>query len=98
MSRFRALLGRVSTLSEKITGLTKTARSRVPRYTITLIALFVAVFLVRFLAINSQVGPPREDLGGDLVVLHTYTKADPVFQNFRLEAPPLYYLLVILPM
>jgi len=98
MSRFRALLGRVSTLSDKITGLTKTVRSRVTRYTITLIALFVAVFLVRFLAINTQVGPPSEDLGGDLVVLHTYTQADPVFPNFRLEAPPLYYLLVILPM
>src|SRR5207245_4829291 len=25
-------------------------------------------------------------------------QADPVFPNFRLEAPPLYYLLVILPM
>src|SRR5437899_11875617 len=98
MSQFRALLGRGSTLSDEITGRTKTVRSRVTSYTITLIALFVAVFLVRFLAINTQVGPPSEDLGGDLVVLHTYTQADPVFPNFRLEAPPLYYLLVILPM
>ncbi len=98
MSGFRALLGRFSTVSDRITSLIKTVQSRVTKYTITLIALFVAVFLVRFLTINAQVGPPSEDLGGDLVVLHTYTQADPVFPNFRLEAPPLYYLLVILPM
>src|SRR5256712_62908 len=98
MSEFRALLNRVSMVSDEITRIIKTVRSRVTRYTITLIALFVAVFLVLFLTINAQIGPPSEDLGGDLVVLHTYTQADPVFPNFRLEAPPLYYLLVILPM
>src|SRR6266571_3652479 len=63
MSGFRALLGRFSTVSDRITSLIKTVQSRVTKYTITLIALFVAVFLVRFLTINAQVGPPSEDLG-----------------------------------
>lgn len=71
---------------------------RVSGTTVALVAIFVTVFLVRFATINTQPGPPSEDLGGDLIVLHTYTQEDPVFPHFRYAAPPLYHLLVVLPL
>src|SRR5690242_2413918 len=68
------------------------------KYTILLVALFAAIFLVRFLLILPRAGPPSEDLGEDLVMIHTYTQTNPVFPDFKLERPPLYYLLVDLPL
>jgi hypothetical protein len=70
---------------------------RVSRYTFALVGLFALVFVLRFATIYPQVGPPSEDLGGDLIVLHTYTEQNPVFPYFKFAAPPLYYLLVIIP-
>jgi hypothetical protein len=74
------------------------ALRRSSKYTIILVALFAAIFLVRFLLILPRAGPPSEDLGEDLVMIHTYTQTNPVFPDFKLERPPLYYLLVDLPL
>jgi len=73
-------------------------RENISKYTVAILALFAVVFVLRFAVIYPQVGPPSEDLGGDLIVLHTYTEANPVFPYFKFAAPPLYYLLVVIPM
>jgi len=68
------------------------------KYTLAVCSLFALVFALRFYVVYQQVGPPSEDLGGDLIVLHTYTQANAVFPHFRYSAPPLYYLLMVLPL
>ena len=73
------------------------ASERITKSTIVLLGLFLAIFLFRFLSINSQLAPPSEDLGGDLIVLHTYTQQNPVYPYFKYEAPPLYYFLIVWP-
>jgi len=72
-------------------------RERSSLFTILVGVVFASVFLARFLSVNNQPAPPSEDLGGDLIVLHTYTEANPVFPWFHYAAPPLYYLFVVLP-
>lgn len=72
--------------------------NRVTIFTIGIVSLFLVVFLVRFLTIYPRAGPPSEDLGGDLIVAHTYTESNPIFPHYRNAAPPLYYLLVVIPM
>src|SRR5438552_1118465 len=85
-------------LYDSLRELMLTLPSRISKSTIALVVLFSITFVIRFLAVNAQPAPPSEDLGGDLIVLHSYTEKNPVFPYFRYEAPPLYYFVIVLPL
>src|SRR6266540_1839038 len=88
----------LSSLARTLLDYSKQPFGHGSRYSVLLFSVFALIFLLRFYVVFPQVGPPSEDLGGDLIVLHTYTEANPVFPHFRYAAPPLYYFLVVFPL
>ncbi|SRR6266571_1824321 len=91
VNRWSDIRARLSTFISSILG-------RISRYTVALTLVFVAIFLARLLNIIEWAGPPSEDLGGDLVVLHAYIQQNPVFPWFRNANPPIYHFFVVLPL